>query len=100
MDDIRCPALFLHCFQDSSGKEDCTFVVISEESAFCIAEDTLAVEVVFIVDEIYLHTGSSGCYLDDQRSVDIVDHDVHSRKSDDFMELVLPFIDAAISWYE
>ena len=58
-------------------------------------------EVVLVVNEVYLHPGCRDRgYLDDQRSVNIVDDDVHPGKSDNFMKLVLPFVDAAISRHE
>ena len=61
----------------------------------------LPVEIIFIVDEIYLHPGSgNGSHLDDERSVHIVDDDIHARKSDYLMKLVLPFVDASVSGHE
>ena len=58
VDHVRCPALLLHGLQDAASEEYRTLVVVGEEVALSIAEDTLAVELVLIVDVVYLHPGS------------------------------------------
>ena len=38
--------------------------------------------------------------LDHQRAVHVIDDDIHSREADDLVELVGPFIDAAVARHE
>ena len=58
-------------------------------------------EIVFVVDEVYLHAcRRNGRHLDHERPVDIVDYDVHAGKADHLVKLVLSFIDAAVSRHE
>ena len=53
-------------------------------------------EVVVVVDEVNLHACSlDGGHFDDERMVGVVNHDVQTRKADDFVELVTSFVDVA-----
>ena len=57
MDYIRCPAELLDSFEDSTCKEDRSFSIVLEEVAISISIHALAVEVILVIDEIYLHAG-------------------------------------------
>ena len=58
-------------------------------------------EVVFVVNEIDLDPGRRNrCDLDYKRSVNFVDDDIHTGKTDHLMELILSLFDTAISWHE
>lgn len=58
-------------------------------------------EVVIVVDEIDLHSGGlDGCHFDDERVVCFIDNDVHSRKSDDLVQLVSSFVDHSPAGHE
>ena len=101
MDDIRCPAKLLHCFENASCEEDRSFAIVLEEFAVVVAVNALAMEIVLVVDEIYLHSRCRyRCDLDHERSVHFVDHDVHAGKSDHLVELILSFVDASVAWHE
>ena len=101
MYDVRCPSELLYGLEDSAGEEDGSFPVVFEIVALIVAVYALAVEIVLVVNEVHLHPGCrNGSHLDDKRSVDIVDDDVHSGQTDDLMELVLSFVDATISRHE
>ena len=101
MYDVRRPPELLDRLQDSARKENRTLSVVFEEFPVLVAVDLLAVEIVFVVNEIHLHPGSGyGSNLYHKRPVYIVDDYVHSREADDFMQLVLPLVDAAESRHE
>ena len=101
MDYVRSPSELLYCLKDTSCEEYSSFAVILEEFTIFVIIDLLSVKVVFVVDEIYLHSCCRDrCHLDNKRSVHIIDDDVHSRETDHFVKLVLPFIDAAIARHE
>ena len=101
MNHVWSPSELLHCLQDTAGKEDRSLAVILEELAAFIAVDALAVEIVLIINKVYLNSGGRNrCNLDHKRSVDIVDDDVHSRKTDHLMKLVLSLVDTAVSRHE
>ena len=101
VDDVWSPPELLYSLKYSAGKEYGSFSVILEELAAIVAIDALAVEIVLIINEIYLDSGSRNrCNLDHKRSVDIVDDDIHSREADHLMKLVLSLVDASISWHE
>ena len=101
VDHVRCPSEFLDCLENSSCKEYGSLAVILEEFAVRVAIYALTVEIVFVINEIHLHPGRGyGCDLDDKWSVHVVDDDVHARQPDHFVELILPFVDAAVPRHE
>jgi len=55
MHDVRRPAQLHHGFHHALVKEDHALVVVAEKRAIIVAEHIFAVEVVLIVQEIYLH---------------------------------------------
>ena len=101
MDDVGGPAQLFHGLQHAAGEEDGPLVVVFEELAVLVEGELAAFEVVFVVDEINLHAG--GGYrgdLDDQRPVEVADDDVQAGEADDLVQLVLPFVDAAVTGHE
>ena len=101
MDYIRCPSELLDSLKYSSCEEDGPLAVVCKELSVFVAVDALAVEVILVVDEIYLHPcGRDGRDLDYQRTVDIVYDYVHSGEADNLMKLVLPFVDASVARHE
>ena len=99
MDHVRSPPELLDCLKYASCEEYCPLAIILEEFSVLVEIYALSVEVVFVVNEIYLNTFccGNGSNLDDNRSVHIIHDNVHSRESDDLMELVLSFVDAAVA---
>ena len=86
MDDVWGPTLFLHGLEHAACKEDCTLAIVGIFLAFLVFHHSPLLEVIFIVDEIYLNTGNGyRGNLDDQRMVGIVDDEVHSRETDHFV---------------
>ena len=101
VDDVRSPTELLDGLEHSSCKEDGPFTIVLEELSLFVAVNALAVEIILIINEIHLHSRrGNGCYLDYQRPVNVVDDDVHTRKTDHFVKLVLPLVDAAVSWHK
>ena len=101
MDHIWFPSEFLYCLKHAASEEYSSLSVILEEFPIFIAVHALAVEVVLVVDEIHLHSCSrNGSYLDYKWPVYVIDDDVHTRKSYDLMQLVLPFVNASIARHE
>ena len=99
--DVRGPAELLDGLEDAAGEEDGPFVVVREEDAVLVAEDLLAVEIIFVVYEIDLDPGrGNGGDLDYEGPVHVRDDDVHPGEADHFVELVLPFVDAAEPGHE
>ena len=98
---VRSPSELLYGLEYSSCKEDGPLSVVAEEFTILVAVDTLSVEVILVVNEIDLHACCRNrCNLDYERSVYIVDDDVHSRKTDHFMELIFPFIYTSVPRHE
>ena len=79
MDHVRCPSELLDCLEDTPCEEYGSFAVVLEEFTIFVIVDLLSVEVVLVVDEIYLHSCCRDrCHLDNKRSVHIIDDNVHS----------------------
>ena len=79
MDHIRSPSELLYGLKYTAGEEDGSLSVVGEEFAVLILVYAFAVEIVLIVNEVYLHSGCGyGCDLDYERPVDIADDDVHA----------------------
>ena len=57
MDDIRCPAKLLDGFQHAARKKYSPFVIVGKELSVLVAEGLLALEVVLVINEIYLDAG-------------------------------------------
>ena len=101
MDDVWSPAELLYCLKHASCKEDGSFAIILEKLSVFVVINAFTVEIVLIINEIHLHPCCrNGSNLDHERSVHIVDDDIHSRKADHLVKLVLSFVDAAVSWHE
>ena len=61
----------------------------------------MMLEVVIVVNEIYLHArGLQGRHFDDELMVGIVDDDIHAGEADYFVELVAPFVDISVFGHE
>ena len=101
MDDVRSPSELLYGLKYTACEEDSSFAVILEEVSVVVAIYAFSVEIVLIINEIHLH---SGCRyrrnLDYERSVHVVDDDIHAGEADDLMKLILSFVDAAIARHE
>jgi len=54
MNDVRCPSQFPDSLDHSLAKEDRTLIVVFVEFVFLIVEHGLPVEIVFVVDKVYL----------------------------------------------
>ena len=101
VDDIRCPAELLDRLEDAAREEYGALAVVREEAAFVVKEGLLAAEIILIVDELYLQARCrDGCNLDDEGPVDVADDDVHPGEADDFVQLVLALVDAAVAGHE
>ena len=101
MDDIRGPAQFLHGFQDTAGEENGPFAIVGEEFSVFVPEDELALEIIFVVDEVYLDTGRrNGGDLYYEGMVSLSHYDIDARQADNFVKLVLAFVDAPVARHE
>ena len=79
VDDVWCPLEFLYCLEYSAGIEDGSFAVVFVFFAFFVGYDASLVEVVIVVDEVYLHAcRGQRCYLDDEWVVGVIDDEVHA----------------------
>ena len=97
----RLPAEFADSLNHTSDKEYCAFVVdFGLFHGFNLA-GRVTQEVVIVIDEIYLKPGGlQGGHLNYKWMVGVVDYDVHTRQTDDFMELVAAFVDSTVTWHE
>lgn len=101
MDDIRRPAQFAHRLQNSAGEEDGALVVVRDQFVLGIKPSHFLLEVVLVVDEVYLHPcRRDGGDLDDQGVISVVDVEVHAAKTDDLMKLVTALVDDAKARHE
>ena len=101
MHDAGFPTKFFHRFDGSAGKKYAAFVVCFRRQVGFQSFVRSALEVVFVVDEIYLHS----CWLqrgdfDDQRMVGVVDDQVHAGKTDHFVQLVSAFVYTSVFGHE
>ena len=79
VNDVGSPAQFLYRFEYAACIEDCAFGVVCILITVFIVKHLPLVEVVVVVDEVYLHAcGLNACHFDDERMVRIVDDDVQS----------------------
>ena len=102
MDDVRRPVEFLHRFDDATGEEDATAVVVLAKHALLVIHQVFFLrEEIVVVDEINLHSRFlDGGHLDNERVVGVVDDEVHTRKANHLMELVPPLVDDAVAGHE
>ena len=101
MYDVRSPPELLDRLEDAPGEEHGPFGIVLEEDSVVIPVNLLSLEIVLVVNEIHLHScGRDGSDLDHERSVHVVDDNVHSRKPYDLVELVLPFVYASVAGHE
>ncbi|OAV67734.1 hypothetical protein Barb6XT_01346 [Bacteroidales bacterium Barb6XT] len=97
MDDVRYPAQFFDGFQYTSHKEDAAFIIVNVLLPVLARHNVSAVEEVFIVDEVNLHTGGlDGSHLNNKRMVGVVHNEVHAGEPDHFVQLVAPLVDDSI----
>ena len=90
---LGTPAQFLYGLKDTACKENGALVVVAVVIAVGIACHETVVEIVVVVNEVYLHAGClQRCHLDDQRVVSVVNDEVHARQTDNFVQLVTSFI--------
>ena len=94
VNDIRTPAKFFHCFQYTACIENGTAIVIIIFYTIFIRCLHTILEIIIVIDEIYLHA----CGLDrsnfyNQGVVSIVDNQVHTREADHFVQLISALID-------
>ena len=94
VNDIRTPAKLFHCFQYTACIENGTAIVIIIFYTIFIRCLHTILEIVIVIDEIYLHA----CGLDrsnfyNQGVVSIIDNQVHTREADHFVQLISALID-------
>lgn len=101
MDYVGCPSELFDSLEHAARKKYGPFSIVFMENAVFVPVNAFSVEVVFVVNEVNLHSCSRyGGDLYDERPVHIVDNDIHARKADYLVQLVFPFIDASVSWHE
>jgi hypothetical protein len=82
----RLPTQFLHGFQHSPSKKYAPFIVIGKKPFVFVSVYEFSLEIIFVVNEIDLHTGcGNGSYLYDKGTVYVFDDDVHSGQANDFV---------------
>ena len=101
MNDIGGPAEFFHCFNHSAGKENGALVVVGRILSSFICKGILALEEILIINKIDLHaSGLDRSHFNYQRMVGIVDYQVHTRKADNFVQLIAALVDATETRHE
>src|SRR5690554_1715688 len=94
MDDVRGPVQFLYGFHYAFCKEDRPFIIIGKGIPILIRKSSLPFKILIIIDKIYLNALSwYGSNFYDQGHVHIIDHQIHPRQSDHFVQLMSSFID-------
>ena len=79
MNNIGHPTQFLHRFQHTTRIEDGTFDVVNIFSTLVINKHTTFVEIIIIIDKIYLHTCClNTCHFDNKWVVGIINNDIHA----------------------
>lgn len=94
MNDVRTPAQFFDGFQYATGIEYGTSIVVLVFISVFVSDLQAILEVIVIIDKVYLHTCSLyGCYLDDKRMVRVINDQIHTGKAYHFVQLVSAFVD-------
>lgn len=86
---IGTPAKFLHGFQYTTRIEDSAAVVVVILYAVFVHSLHPILEIIIIIDEIYLHTcGLDRSYFYNKGVVSIIDNQVHTGEANHFVQLV------------
>ena len=97
MHQVGFPAELAHGLDGAAHEEYRAFVIDLGPVHGLELRRGVAVEVVVVVDEVYLQARGLECgYLDDEGMVRIVDDDVHSRETDYFVKLIAAFVDGTV----
>ena len=101
MYDVGFPTQLLDGFNGTAHEEDAALVVQFGRK-FCFQTFVrIALEIVVVVNEVHLHSGGLQCgNFDNQRVVGVINNQVHTRETDNFMQLVASFVDASVFWHE
>ena len=101
MDYIRNPTQFFYGFQYSAYIEDRTIVIIFILISILIADRGFPLEEILVVNKVNLHPGRlNGCYLNDQRMVRVVNNKIHTRQTDNLVQLIAALVDISEFWHE
>ena len=101
MDDIRHPTQFLYRFKHTAGVENSAFNIVNIFFTLFINKHCAFVEIVIIVNEIYLHASSlNACHLDDEWVVCIINNNIHSRQTNNFVQLIASLVNDTPSWHK
>ncbi len=93
MDQVRLPRQLAHSLECTAAEEEDTLVVVGAELALLVKKALVTREVLLIVYKIHLHTGRRyRAHLDDKLVVGIVDNEIHTRKADNLVQLVLALV--------
>ena len=101
MDNIGAPIEFFYRFKDSFGKKNSPFVAIGENALFLLFFTSLSAKIFVVINKIDLKAFfGHRSYFNDQRLIDIIDHQVHTGKPDHFVQLMAAFVDTTVPGHE
>ena len=94
MDKVGLPCQLADSLQGAAAEEKDALVVGGAQDALLVVDVAKAIEILLVVDEVNLHPRrGDGAHLDDELVVAVVDDKVHARQPDDFVQLMLAFVD-------
>ena len=96
MDDIGHPTQLLDSFQYATSKENGTLTIVCIVNAVLVNSHLTLGEIIVVINEIDLDAclGDRG-HFDNQWVVCIVNNQIHTRETDDLMQLSAALIDIA-----
>ena len=96
MNNVRTPAKFLHCFQYTTCIEDSTTVVVIVFYTIFVRCLQTILEIVIVVDEIYLHAcGLNRSNFYNKGVISIIDDQVHTGEANYFMQLISALVNVS-----
>src|SRR5690606_21462632 len=93
---IWYPAKFFDSFHNTSNKENATLVIIVIFITVFVNKSLPILKVIFVIYKINLHSSRlnrSDFY--DERIIRVVNNKVHTRKANNFVQLISTFINTS-----
>src|SRR4030043_428784 len=97
MYNIRCPPQLFNRLDNTPGEEERTFIVVFKFISGSIGNNMLSLEIIIIIDEINLHSGTlDRSNLYNKRMISVVNNQVHPGKPYYLMKLIPPLINTSV----
>ena len=101
MNKIGFPSQLAHGLHATAVEEHHAFVVVGMEHAVLVAQGQTFGEILVVVNKIHLSLGiRHGTDLNNQIMVDGIDYQIHTRKTDNLVQLVFDFVHIVVTGHK